>query len=209
MKLDWYYDFISPFAYVQLERMRRDHPAIAFRPVPLLFGALLSHYRQMGPAEIGAKRRVTYESVVWRAQRDRIPLHFPPRHPFNPIPALRLAIVGGGGVDFVQAIFRHIWRDGSTLDSDEEVVAFAERHNLKSPLELMRSDLVKSALRSGGDKALAAGVFGVPSFVANGRVFWGDEATQMMLDFLSDPVAFDSPEMLRVASLPIGVERIR
>jgi len=208
VKLDWYYDFISPFAYMQLERMRGKHPSLPFRPIPLLFGALLSHYRQMGPAEIGAKRRVTYESVVWRAQHDNIPLRFPPRHPFNPIPALRLAIVGGGGVDFVQAIFRHIWRDGRTLDTEEEVLEFASAHGLQRPLEAMRSELVKEALRNGGAQALAAGVFGVPSFVANGRVFWGDEATPMLLDYLHDPIAFDTPEMLRVANLPIGVERI-
>lgn len=209
MKLDWYYDFISPFAYLQLERIRRKHPSLPFRPIPLLFGALLSHYRQLGPAEIGAKRRVTYESVVWRAQSDDIPLKFPPRHPFNPVPALRLAIVGGGSVDFVQAIFRHIWRDGCTLDTEEEVLTFASAHGLQSPLEAMRSDLVKSALRNGGAHALSAGVFGVPSFVADGRVFWGDDATLMLLDYLHDPVAFDTPEMLRVANLPIGVERIR
>ncbi len=209
MKLDWYYDFISPFAYLQLERMRREHPALAFRPIPLLFGALLSHYRQLGPAEIGAKRRVTYESVVWRAQHDGIPLRFPPRHPFSSIPALRLAIVGGGGIDFVQAIFRHIWRDGGTIDTDEEVDAFAHAHGVSNPLETLRSDLVKAALRNGGQKALAAGVFGVPSFVAEGRVFWGDDATEMLLDYLRDPVAFDTPEMKRVASLPIGVERFR
>ncbi len=209
MQLDWYYDFISPFAYLQLERIRRSHPALPFTPVPLLFGALLAHYRQMGPAEIGAKRRVTYESVVWRAQHDEIPLRFPPRHPFNPIPALRLAIVGGGRLDFVQAIFRHIWRDGLTLDTEEEVAVFATTRGRSNPIEAMRSEPVKAELRSNGSRALAAGVFGVPSFVVNGRVFWGDESTPMLLDYLHDPIAFDTPEMLRVASLPIGVERIR
>jgi 2-hydroxychromene-2-carboxylate isomerase len=34
---------------------------------------------------------------------------------------------------------------------------------------------VKDALRARNDEALAAGVFGVPTFAVNGRLFWGDD----------------------------------
>lgn len=57
---DWYFDFVSPFAYLQLARLERLPPdlEITFRPV--LFAGLLEHWRHRGPAEIPAKRVHTY-----------------------------------------------------------------------------------------------------------------------------------------------------
>ena len=62
--LDWYFDFISPFAYLQWRRLRRDHPQVALNPKPALFAAILNHVGQLGPAEIPQKRRHTYRIVL-------------------------------------------------------------------------------------------------------------------------------------------------
>ena len=72
-RLDWYFDFISPFAYLQWRRLRRDHPEVALNPKPLLFAAILNHVGQLGPAEIPQKRRHTYRIVLWQARAAGIP----------------------------------------------------------------------------------------------------------------------------------------
>ena len=42
--LDWYFDVISPFAYLQWRRLRRDHAGVALNPKPVLFAAIrLTH----------------------------------------------------------------------------------------------------------------------------------------------------------------------
>ena len=90
--LRWYFDFISPFAYLQWRRLRSDHADIALNPKPVLLAAILNHVGQLGPAEIPQKRRHTYRIVLWQARQAGIPLRFPPAHPFNPLPALRLCL---------------------------------------------------------------------------------------------------------------------
>jgi 2-hydroxychromene-2-carboxylate isomerase len=86
---EWYFDFISPFAYLQLEAFHRLPPAVEVTLRPVLFAALLTHWGHKGPAEIPQKRRFTYRFVQWRAERDGVPLKFPKEHPFNPIKSTR------------------------------------------------------------------------------------------------------------------------
>ena len=58
---------------------------------PVLFAGLLGHWDMKGPAEIPAKRVQTYRYCHWLAEKRGIPFKAPPRHPFNPLPLLRLA----------------------------------------------------------------------------------------------------------------------
>jgi len=203
---DWYFDFISPYSYLQCERLL-ELP-VAIRARPLVFAGLLGHWGHKGPAEMPAKRRFTYEQIVWLARRDAIGLRFPPKHPFNPLRALRLAVALGSDLDAIRAIFRFIWRDGGEFESDEGWKALCRQLRVDNGDELVARQEVKDELRRNGEEALAAGVFGVPTLVIDARLFWGYDATPMAHEYLVDPVKFDSPEMKRVAGLPIGKARL-
>ena len=86
--VDWYFDFVSPFSYLQFEMMDRIASLASVRRRPVLLGGILNERGQLGPAEIPGKRLFTYRLVQWQAARYGIPLKFPPSHPFNPINAL-------------------------------------------------------------------------------------------------------------------------
>ena len=62
-------------------------------------------------------------------------------------------------------------------------------------------------LKRNTDAALADGVFGVPTLVAEGELFWGLDATGMFLDWLDDPERFAAGEFSRIAGLPVGAAR--
>jgi 2-hydroxychromene-2-carboxylate isomerase len=202
---DWYFDFVSPYSYLQCERLL-ELP-LPIRARPLVFAGLLGHWGQKGPAEMVSKRRFTYEQVVWLARRDAIALRFPPRHPFNPIKALRLAVALGSDIDSVRAIFRYIWRDGGEFESPEGWKALCQRVRVDDGDALVSRQEVKDELRANGEAALAAGVFGVPTLVIDGRIFWGYDATPMAHEYILNPERFDSGEMRRVAELPVGAQR--
>lgn len=53
---DWYFDFISPFAYLQFKMIDAVRTRLDLAPRPILFAALLDHYAHKGPAEIAEKR---------------------------------------------------------------------------------------------------------------------------------------------------------
>ena len=66
---------------------------------------------------------------------------------------------------------------------------------------------LKKILRTNTSKAIENGVFGVPTFVVEGQVFWGGDASDMMLDFIKNPELFSSEEMKRISSMPMGLIR--
>ncbi|MCX7893275.1 MAG: DsbA family protein [Burkholderiales bacterium] len=199
----WYFDFVSPFSYLQFaaypELVRR--PEVTLKPV--LFAGLLAHWGHKGPAELPTKRRHTYRYCVWDAARRGVPLRFPPAHPFNPLHALRLAVALGATYETVRTIYEFIWKEGrSPADEWRELCDRLGVGDADSP-----DAAAKAALRANVDEAIAAGVFGVPTFVAGGELFWGVDATPMLLEWLADPALFASAAMRRVDSLAVAAER--
>jgi 2-hydroxychromene-2-carboxylate isomerase len=209
MQATWYFDFISPFAYLQLPGILRLRERIDITPVPILFGAVLSRLGQLGPAEIPGKREFTYRFVQWSAEREGTTLRFPPAHPFNPMAALRLCIAAGTRWDSIEAIFAHLWRDGRRGDDAGSLADVARALGIADPAAAVATDAVKTALRANTDAALAAGVFGVPTLCIDSMAFWGNDATLMIEDFLADPRRFGEGEYARLAALPVGIERAR
>ena len=108
----WYFDFVSPFAYLQNLCLDEFSTHLLIERKPLLFAGLLKHWDTKGPAELLPKRIFTYWHLQWHADRLAIPLRFPERHPFNPIPLLRLCIAAGCSKNTVDSIFRCVWEEG-------------------------------------------------------------------------------------------------
>ena len=50
-------------------------------------------------------------------------------------------------------------------------------------------------------------MFGVPSFVIDGEVFWGADAVDFLKAFLKDETVLRNDEMRRVDNLPVGAAR--
>jgi len=203
----WYFDFISPFAYLQSEVLHRFDGKLAIRPVPVLFAGLLKHWGQKGPAEMATKRRFTYRQVQWLAEKNGIALRFPPQHPFNPVRVLRAAVALGGSLETIHEILRFIWREGRDINAPEEWTELARRLGVPDLDARCNSSEVKSQLLQHGEQALAAGVFGVPTLVVDGELFWGFDATGMALDWLADPAKFARGEFARLDDLPVGAAR--
>lgn len=209
MHVQWYFDFISPFAWLQLPKVRALRTHTTVEPVPILFAAVLDALGQLGPAEIPGKRDFTYRFVRWQAERQGLPLRFPPAHPFNPLYALRLSIAAGSRWDAIEHLFAHIWEHGRAADSIDALRDAATALGIADIDTALAADGVKQQLRANTEQALARGVFGVPTLRVGEAVFWGDDATAMALEYLDDPHRFDSEEYRRIGALPQAVQRRR
>lgn len=207
--LDWYFDVLSPFAYLQWRLLRRDHPEITLNPKPVLLAAILNHHGQLGPAEIPGKRRHTYRMVLWQARQAGVPLVFPPAHPFNPLPALRLCLAAADRVAAVDALFTHVWEQGRAADSIEALADVAATLGIDNPAAAIARDEVKRELMANGEDALKLGIFGVPTLRIGNELFWGNDATPMALQYLADPDDFDDAQMRRVDDIPAALQRRR
>jgi 2-hydroxychromene-2-carboxylate isomerase len=176
---------------------------------PVLFAGLLGHWKNIGPAEFPPKRLWTYRFCTWFARDHRIPFKFPPRHPFNPLKPLRLAIASSAAPAAVHAIFDFIWAEGRDPTDAAEWKALGARLGVADPDAAAEQREAKDALRANTEAAIAAGVFGVPSVVIGREVFWGVDATDFVLQYLENPALLADPEFQRVSNLPAGAERKR
>jgi 2-hydroxychromene-2-carboxylate isomerase len=207
--VSWVFDVISPFAYLGFHDLERLPAHVELRFVPVLLAGMLSHFGQVGPAEIPSKRRFTYRFVLWRARRMGVPLRFPPAHPFNPLAALRLVIAAGSDRRAASVALAAVFRDGRDV-TDPKVIADLARQLEVADAERAVSDpAVKQQLRDNTDWAISLGVFGVPALVVGRELFWGHDAFGMALDYLNDRGAFQDREMQAVETLQVGVERRR
>lgn len=205
----WYFDIISPFAHLaltQLDAIRARRPVVL---KPIVFGGVLKAWGQLGPAEIPPKRVHTYRLATHTAQAMGVPFRFPPAHPFNPLAMLRLLTALDGDEAAVTAAFRLVWGEGLDPNAPSVLQQVAETAGRSDALALIGEQEVKDRLRQATEEAVAAGVFGVPSLVIDGEVFWGVDAMAMAQDYLADPETFRSGEMARVSTLPEGIQRQR
>lgn len=203
--LTLYLDFVSPYSYIAFKRLHELPPDVALELRPVLFAGLLKHFGQKGPAEIDAKRRWTYRWCTWWAKELGIPFRFPASHPFNPLHHLRLALAAGPSRENVGRIFDAIWTTGAEAADPAAFKVLA--NELEVDEAELASPALKDTLRRNTEEASARGVFGVPTWEADGELFWGADALGFVSAFLADRAALHNEEMRRADSLPVGAAR--
>ena len=198
----WYFDFISPFAYICLHRLKELPAEVAIEYRPVLFAGILNHWGQKGPAELATKRRYTYRWSHWWARSLGIPLRYPAAHPFNPLHHLRLAIACGCRPEAIGTIFDDIWTTGADASNPERFAALSKKLGVGDI-----GQEVKDTLKKNTDEALQRGVFGVPTFEVGGELFWGADSIGFLKAYLQDPAVVKNAEMLRLDGLPVAAAR--
>jgi len=198
-------DPISPFVYFYFKRLHLLDELLEIRVIPVLFGAVLAHCGQLGPAEIASKRLHTYRQCVWLAKRFKLPFRMPPRHPFNPLGALRALASIGNPREAVAQTSYFVFQEGR--DPELEFSALCERLGIEDGLEQVQKPAVKQALQLQTQEAIDAGVFGVPTLVIDGHCFWGVDTIEWVVEYLDDPQMFERDEMKRIDSVAWGIRR--
>ena len=160
---DWYFDIISPYAYLQQQRLRRDPLDIDLTPVPILFAGLLKAWNTKGPAEIPAMRLQTYRYCQWLADRAGIPFRLPPRHPFNPLRGLRLILALGSNPDVIDRVFRFVFAEGQDIEDADAWRALTAELDFPDADVRLADPQLKAALIHNTGRAIARGVYGVPT----------------------------------------------
>lgn len=201
----WYFDIISPFAYLHWHSLGPLRERLRIEPVPVLFAGLLKHWDNKGPAELPTKRLHTYQYCVWKAGQAGLPFRMPPRHPFNPLAPQRLLVALGAPDASIAAAFDFVWAEGR--DPERAFDAFAAHLGVADAAAKIAMPEVKQQLIANTEQAIAAGVFGVPTLAVRGHTFWGNETLGWVAHFLDNPALFEQPDYLAAARTEVGVTR--
>lgn len=211
--ITFHFDFLSPYAYLAwlaLPRIAAAH-ARAIQPVPTLLAALLAHGQTKGPAEIVAKRRYVMVDCTRSAAILGVPLVPPPTHPFHPLLALRVAGSASGQEQHVaiEAMFRATWGGGPGVEDPMQLAATLSAAGLDGPALVAAAGTTeaKDRLRHATETAIADGVFGVPTMLVDGEMFWGFDALPHLERFLAGDARMSGINLSRWTNLPASARR--
>jgi 2-hydroxychromene-2-carboxylate isomerase len=187
-ELDFWYDFHSPFAYLAATRIediaRRHGVSVNWRP--LYLSRLID--------AIGGRRSLEENAafVAWYKQdlQDQAAFHaisirYHPGFPLRPARALRAAIRAGelgAAAPFSLAVFRAYWTDNRDISDLAVLGELATASGLDArDIELAATqDAYRERLEQNNAAAIAAGVFGVPTVIWRGKLFFGNDRLDML-----------------------------
>ncbi len=213
MKIDFYFDPISPYAWLAstaLPKIEQDRN-VRFRFVPVLFAGLLNHHGQKGPAEVEAKRRYVIRDAMRIASKLKINFSGPPSHPFNPLKALRscLAVPEEKRAQFASLLMKAAWEKGEDLTLDQTILSVARECQLEGNflLQQTQNPEVKKQLIENTQQAIDQGIFGVPSFLVEGQIFWGYDRLDLLGDYLDQKIHVDESKFDQIIARPSSAKR--
>jgi len=187
--LDVYVDVASPFAYLGLTQL----PALARatgatpRVHPILLGAL---FRDIGQVDVpmlamppAKQRYVALEMQRW-ARWWGVPFDMPRKFPQRTVTAQRLLLLAGDDcVRLGIALGRAMWAEQRDLeDADTLRGVLADCGLPREWVERTQEPAIKQRLIDETAAARAAGVFGVPTWIAGGQyLFWGQDRLELVM----------------------------
>ncbi|MBK9135620.1 MAG: 2-hydroxychromene-2-carboxylate isomerase [Betaproteobacteria bacterium] len=191
MDIAYYFTPVSPWTYLGHERFRAIARAADARVevLPVDYGVIFPASGGL-PLAKRAPQRQAYRLVELKRFSEWLKLPLNPQPKFFPVdaaPAARLVIAADraagppAALTIAGAMMRAVWAEERNIAERETLAALLAENALAASL-LAESDEPEIAARyeANTQRALAAGVFGAPSYVVDGENFWGQDR----LDFL-------------------------
>ena len=194
VELDFWYEFGSTYSYLSVSRIE-DLARAAEIPVSWRAFLLGPIFKEQGwsdsPFNIHpAKGRYMWRDMERLCAGYGIPFARPSRFPRNGLLAARIACLARAEAEhwlpeFVRAVFR------ANFAEDREIGDVLEIRSILDSLDLPGEELIgraqtpenKQRLRDETEQAMEIGIFGAPSFVAGGELFWGNDRLEDALEW--------------------------
>lgn len=193
--IDYYFSSNSPWTFIGhdafMEIAQRHALKVNYKPV-----ALARVFPETGGLPLAERPPVRrrYRLVELQRWRDLRGLHFnvKPRHfPFDPTLAdlaiVALAAEGADPAPFMRLVFEGVWAEERDLARDDVIAELLAEagHDAQAVLAAARGPTAEAIYALNLQSALAADVFGAPSYVLDGEVFWGQDRLALLDEALS------------------------
>lgn len=188
--LDFWFEFASTYSYPAAMRIGAlaQQKDVAVRWRPFLLGPIFKAQGwDTSPFSLYAAKGQHMWRDMERLSADLgLPFRRPATFPQNSLLAARVALVGlaqGWGEALCAAVFRAEFEDGHRIDEPATLAAVLVRLNVdaEAALHAAQADDIKLRLRTQTEEAQRLGIFGAPSFVTGGELFWGNDRLEQAL----------------------------
>ena len=197
--VDYYFTPQSPWTYLGHARFSAIAKAAnaRVRVLPVDLGGKVFPISGGLPLNQRAPQRQAYRLVELKRFSDQLglPLYLKPKHfPVAGDDASRLIIVvdqadgSDAAMALAAAVFRSVWVDElSIADADVLASLLAAAGLPASRIDASRSAAVQQRYEANTQQAIDAGVFGAPSYVIDGEIFWGQDRLDFVARRLPQP----------------------
>ncbi|MCB9958640.1 MAG: 2-hydroxychromene-2-carboxylate isomerase [Rhodospirillaceae bacterium] len=194
--IEFWFEFAStysyPAAFAVEEAARKRGVAVAWRAF-LLGPVFAAQGWRDSPFNLyPAKGRYMWRDLDRLCAAQGLPLRRPSRFPRGSVPAARIACRFADAAwlpDFVRAVYRANFAEDRDIGDPAVIRELLERQGAgPDAFAAAQADDAKALLRAQTDRAMELGIFGAPSFLVNGELFWGGDRLDAALDWLATPL---------------------
>ena len=187
--IDFYFDFSSPYAYIGYKEIKKLEKKNSFKIkfMPIFLGVLHNAAGINPAAFIKLKSKYIIEDTKLVSKKKNISFHFNSYFPIKTVNFMRGVLIAekdNSEKNFIEKIFNAIWMDGLNMNDPIVINKVLKNIDLNPEIFLKKvsDQKVKDKLRKLTDDALKKKIFGVPAFVVNKKMFWGQDRLSYAID---------------------------
>tara|TARA_B100000989_G_scaffold174992_1_gene131218 strand:+ start:656 stop:1234 length:579 start_codon:yes stop_codon:yes gene_type:complete len=183
--IDFYFDFISPYAYIAYKNIIKINN-IQFNFKPILLGGLHNLVEITAPALNKFKLKNMKNDCELISKKNNINFIWNSKFPINSLYIMRgyLAVDESKKKQYLNTFFNAYWQDDLDLTLEKNIIKLLS--NLKINYHEFLKDIskqeIKDKLKIFTNEAFKKEIFGAPTFVVNDKIFWGQDRLEYALD---------------------------
>ena len=185
-EVEFYFDFISPYAYLAYKKIQSLPKDIKIKYKPVLLGALHNLEGITAPAFIKPKLKHMISDCDLIANKNKSNFIWNSKFPINSLGVMRgyLFINAENRKLYLNVMFDAYWKDNLDISNEKILKNLLEKCKINSIkfFDGIKDLKIKDELRSITQEAHDKGIFGAPTFVVNNKIFWGQDRLEFALE---------------------------
>ena len=186
--IDFYFDIISPYSYLahkKIEPLKKEKN-INFNYKPILVGGLHNLQKIIAPAFIDAKLKHMINDCILVAEKNNFHFTWNTKFPINSLTIMRgYILVDNDTKDlYLNTMFDAYWKNNLDISNEEILIKLLNKCKIEENkfFKGIKDKEIKDELKKFTKQAHDKKIFGIPAFVVNNKMFWGQDRLDYALD---------------------------
>ena len=185
-KIDFYFDFISPYTYLAHKKIQSLPKNIKINYKPILLGGLHKLEGITAPAFIKLKQKHMISDSQLIAKKNKFDFTWNAKFPLSSLILMRGYLIINSEIKnkYIDIMFNAYWKDNLDISNNKILIDLLEKCeiNINKFFETINEKKIKDELKEITKKAHDNKIFGAPTFVINGKLFWGQDRLDYAVD---------------------------